>query len=212
MNPRLAPEERELLRLLRSALTGVPLPPEAEEADREEVMRIAEAHAVLPLLYPVLEGYVPPEVYIGAAERCVRQYWRLLFLTRYYVRALEDGGIGAAVLKGPGAAEAYPVPEYRKSGDMDLLLLDPTRLEAAEAVIQAAGAVPAPEQHANHHVCFRTPEGPELELHITLAEDFDTPRANRFLRALGGSWGAISGRRSCCRGSSCRCRRGPIWP
>ncbi len=190
MNPRLAPEERELLRLLRSALTGVPLPLEAEEADREEVMRIAEAHAVLPLLYPVLEGYVPPEVYTGAAERCVRQYWRLLFLTRYYVRALEEGGIPTAVLKGPGAAEAYPVPEYRKSGDMDLLLLDPTRLEAAEAVIRGAGAVPTSEQHANHHVCFRTPEGVELELHVTLAEDFDTPRANRFLRALGGELGS----------------------
>ncbi len=189
MSARLSPEERALLALLRSAMTGS-APPPAEEEDRDLVIRIAEAHAVLPLLYPVLEGYVPPEVYTGAAERCVRQYWRLLFLTRFYVRVLEDRGIGTAVLKGPGAADAYPVPEYRKSGDMDLLLLDPTQLEAAKAAIRETGALPSPEQHANHHVCFHTPEGVELELHVSLAEDFDAPRANRFLRSLGSELGS----------------------
>lgn len=56
------------------------------------------------------------------ARTTVRQSYHLLFLTRDLVKLLEEAGIPALVLKGCGVAELYPVPELRKSGDIDVLI------------------------------------------------------------------------------------------
>ena len=181
MSAALTGGELALLELLRRALNGEDGFPEAIQAqETEQALSIARAHAVLPLLYPVL----PQEPCAKAAEICAAQYYHLLFLTRYYVRTLEAQGIGTLVLKGPGAAAAYPVPEYRKSGDIDLLLLDAASVSKAREIILSTGAAEEPEQHANHHISFRTPDGIILELHITLAEDFDDRKVNRLLLSL----------------------------
>lgn len=187
MSNKLSTEERTLLHLLKSALTGGAREPEPgcmDVAAWRRVLAIADAHAVLPLLYPVLDGLVPRELYARSAEICAGQYYHLLFLTRYYVNVLAARGIRTVVLKGPGASAAYPTPEYRKSGDVDLLLLDRDRLADAMEAVEATGAAMRDEQHANHHLSYRTPEGITLELHITLAEEFDNRAVNRWIASL----------------------------
>lgn len=183
----LTAEQRTLLALLRTALTGEGPEPE-EDVDWREVCQIARSHAVLPLLFPLLDGREP--ACRPAAEQCAAQFYRLLFLTRYYTRLLSAGGVETVVLKGPGAAWYYPVPEHRKSGDIDLLLLRPDQMPLACRLLAEDGAVPETEQHANHHQNFRTPEGIVLELHSSLTEDFDDPGANRLAAALQKEMGA----------------------
>lgn len=182
--------EKELFGCLAAVLCGE----EAKEppqpfSDRcwEEMLRLAQAHAVLPLLYPLVEqGYPLPESFRLCLEqesrRTVQQSYHLMFLTHYVVNGLGEAGISSVVLKGTSAAEAYPVPELRKSGDVDVLLMEPEQIEKAEGVLQEMGFDRKPGENGNHHRVWRTDEGIDLELHVMLAEPFDSERMNSFLR------------------------------
>ncbi|MCD7737828.1 MAG: glycosyltransferase [Lachnospiraceae bacterium] len=180
------------------------------ESTEEAVIEIAQKHAVLPLLYGVMEGFcggsavekqdfrggaaVHPEnavksqnqKIVTAARRTVLQSYRLLFVTKYIVHFLEERQIPVAVIKGVSAAADYPVPELRKSGDVDLLFLGsdrtgsghiPTRPEM-DRIMEEAGFRVADEQHANHHVEYSNSDGIHVELHMQAAESFAYPAIN----------------------------------
>lgn len=180
MASRIKEEQRLLCVLLRAALGDGKLS-EADrrafdKADGTELVRMAERHSVLPLLYDVLcaDG-MPGEELRGQVEavsrQTVRQSYRLLFLTRYLTGLFAREQIPVAVLKGCGAAAHYPVPELRKSGDVDLLVREQD-IARAQAVMEREGYRALQEQHANHHVVCRSGEGISVELHVMLAEPF----------------------------------------
>ena len=93
------------------------------------ILELADRHRVLPLLYDVLAPKLPEEdenrkrLEKRSAET-VRQSYRLLFLGKYVTGLLREHGIETVLLKGSGTAGLYPVPELRKSGDIDLLVAD----------------------------------------------------------------------------------------
>lgn len=119
-----------------------------------------------------------------AAMQCVQQSYHMLVASRRYTTLLKEGGCDTVILKGASVAAVYPVPEYRKSGDLDLLLLHKKDFERADALLRKVGATAHLEQHANHHVVYDLPDGFELELHLSLVEDFDDPKVNRELAAM----------------------------
>lgn len=178
--------------LLRAALAGTVLPePDREllgRADKEELLRMAEQHRVLPLLYDVLQDckvldsgeWKKVEDY---SRQTVLQSYRLLFLTRDLTGILEQGGISPVVIKGCGLAAWYPVPELRRAGDVDLLIRE-QELEHGLAVLQQAGYTVSEIQHANHHVVCRSPKGIDVELHVMLAEPFQDGTVNQRMGEL----------------------------
>lgn len=182
-------EAETLCRLLAAALTEGKADGRIREllkrTDVESVINIAEQHRVLPMLYDVLEELeddVPKkamEKLQNAAERTVGQSYRLLFLTKELVDFFEEAGIPVVVLKGCGVASYYPVPEYRKSGDVDLLFPDEESLQAAGKLLEKRNYHLAEEQHANHHLVYQGKDGIDVELHAILAEPFDDERINR---------------------------------
>lgn len=184
----ISPEEACLLELLCGQLTDLSKSREEwAEADLEKVCHIAERHGVLPLLYGVLaeKESVPKPVrdrVTAAGHKAVRQSYRILFLSKYVISRLEQEGIGTALLKGVGTAFFYPVPELRKTGDVDLLLLNPENLKRAEEILTQSGFRIAENQPSLHHVVFVTEEGIEVELHTMLAEPFDNQEMNRYLQ------------------------------
>lgn len=180
------PEQQQLLRLLSAVLSGKENPALEKDTDWETLCLLAGKHGVLPLLYEVMEANptLPPvqrEEIVRAARIAVRQSYRILFLCKYLVKNMEAAGIPVAVLKGVGTASFYPVPEIRKIGDVDLLLLDRGKLEQAKGVLTCCGFKQAKEQISLHHVVYLTPEGIEMELHTMLAEPFDNHEVNRYL-------------------------------
>lgn len=157
-----------------------------ENAEWDCLMKMAERQGVLSLLYEEL--YHLPELpeqlkqkVKKTAEKNVQQQYHLLFLDRYIVELLMEHQIPAVVMKGVTIGEYYPIPELRKSGDVDLLLVNPSDLEKAKEVMRQAG-YQEEEQHALHHVCFSTPDGVEVELHTMLAEPFDNEKTNKCLK------------------------------
>lgn len=157
-----------------------------KKPDWKSIILAADKHRVLPLLYDVLEEILPEDSadWKRVQERStqtVRQSYRLLFMSRYVTEILKDAGIDTILLKGSGIAELYPVPELRKSGDIDLLFEDGKKACAAGACLETHGFVLESGHQENHHLTYMSREGIRLELHSALVEPFDSAEVNDFL-------------------------------
>lgn len=120
--------------LLRSALWGAPAP---RLADPDGVKQELSHQAVLTLTADVLGRTGDREAIREAANRLAHFYAMLEEQTRM-LALLEARGIPAVVLKGTAAAYLYPRPEYRKLGDVDILI-PPAHFEAALDIVREAG-------------------------------------------------------------------------
>jgi len=191
-----------LLMLLRGSLTddkakmqeiGQSIVAELQKgctADWDKLLKTAKQHSVLSLLYPICEGAecgIPKsvqDVVQKAAVGVTKQSYRLLFLSKFLLYRLREAKIPVALLKGVATASYYPIAEYRKSGDVDLLLLDADKIEMCSGILTDCGCVRNENQDALHHVTFTSEAGIEVELHTLLAEPFDNRKANKYLEEL----------------------------
>ena len=193
-----SPEERCLFELLKDQLS---LKSEVSGEENKAILSdennngidwgkicdAAEKHCVLSLLYGGLaeREMVPESVktrVTSTARRTVQQSYRILFLSKFVIAELEKAGITAVLLKGVGTASFYPVPELRKTGDVDILLITPDCMNRAKEILLQCGFHVSKEQHALHHLAFATREGIEIELHTMLAEPFDNQEINRYMQ------------------------------
>lgn len=157
-----------------------------QKIDWKSILLAADHHRVLPLLYDILKEILPED---GAewkrvqerSTQTVRQSYRLLFMSRYVTGVLKEAGIDAILLKGSGIAGLYPVPELRKSGDIDLLFADEKVAYAAGECLETYGFVQERGHQENHHLTYMNAEGIRLELHSALVEPFDSAEVNAFL-------------------------------
>lgn len=184
-------EERVLLNLLCIAMGNQPNPEyePAETCGWQKFLQLAQSHAVTAVLYDVLESRPDfPESLLGQVKKAsritVQSNYRLLFLTKYLTGFLGENGITAVTLKGAATASFYPVPEYRKSGDVDLLVPVEADYEKACLLLKEAGFRQQPHQSALHHTEFLGADGISVELHGMLAEPFESGQANQFLEKL----------------------------
>ncbi len=186
-------EEKWLMHALESVLCETETPKlsmkEYHSLDWNRVLMLAQTHAVVPFLYPFVEkNYVDEPLYSAIRNTCtqtVQQSYRLMFLTHYIVKKLNEAGVTVVVLKGVSAAACYPTPELRKSGDIDLFLIHAKdSLERASHVMEDAGFQREMEQRVNHHHVWRTQEGIEVELHVMFAEPFDNDCVNEYLEQM----------------------------
>ncbi len=192
----LTKEEKVLFQLLQQSMF-----PEKEERSAlnkvetlsgeewETLVETAYKHGVLSILYTELcEKQNLPEVWKKKTERVAKQtvlqQYHLLFISRYLVELLKEQGISVVVLKGVTVGSLYPVPELRKSGDVDLLLMNTEDLDRARKVLEQDGFSVDERQAALHHLCFSTAEGIEIELHTMLAEPFDNEKTNVCLQGI----------------------------
>ena len=178
-------EQLELCRLLSLALHNKALERLSPDVDYARVIAVAESHKVMALLHPVLEHAGLHEsiwkIVDRKGEQTVRQSYRLLMLSRYVIGLLKENGIDAILLKGCGTAAWYPVPELRKSGDIDLLFKSEDETRKALQILAQQGFVTTEDQPANHHIVCESRDSVSLELHMSLAEPFDSEKTNRFL-------------------------------
>nr|MCR5544911.1 nucleotidyltransferase family protein [Lachnospiraceae bacterium] len=86
------------------------------------------------------------------------------------------------VLKGSTVGSFYPMPEYRKSGDIDLWLRDictfDEEFEKAAAILERRGYQRDEKMDSRYHVGFVNSLGLEVELHIKLTGDFSNQNVN----------------------------------
>ncbi len=192
MTDNLSYDEQCLLKLVSSALTdncGVSF---EKTPDWTAVFRLAKSHAVGSLLYDVLADRADlPEEFkqVSAAEsrKTVLQNYRLLLLSRTVIDLLKEMGVPALILKGVCVSGLYPVPELRKSGDVDVFILKPERIGDVCRRLEEYGFTLNPEQHSRHHVGMKTPDNIEVEIHTMLAEPFDRKSVNQYISEIAAN-------------------------
>ena len=151
-----------------------------DDLQKTEFLKCANAHNVLSLIEAV--DPIRQEV-ISAQKKAVYQYYRLLFYTRDVIELLKRNGIKTAVLKGASTARYYPVSEYRKSGDIDLILIDRNRIVQTKKILLDNGFFHMEEKTIHHHEKF-VRDGIELEIHTSFNEAFDDRETNTYLERL----------------------------
>lgn len=182
-------EERQLLTLLKTALRGNAGTLSEGEFMQEEwnwlqLETIAKKHAVWSLLYDTVTKLPSiPQEFQQDLERVSRQSvlqsYRLLFLTKYVINTLSAHQIPAVALKGVSAAASYPVPELRKSGDVDILVFcKKEKRREVDRLLRQAGLVPVEEQYVDYHVVYKNHDGIEIELHYELTKKLENRRFN----------------------------------
>ena len=188
-------EKLALLELLKRSLqpsgegnmTGYE--PELSTSQWQKLVETAEKHAVLSLLYPVLESCMELEEALWkqverVSRQTVQKSYRLLFLNKYVTGLLKENGIPAITLKGAVTASLYPVPELRKSGDVDILVTDQKNHAKACQILEEHGFIIKKEQKTIHHVELENKENISVEVHGLLAEPFENQEVNRYLKQL----------------------------
>lgn len=181
-------EEKLLLELLSEELQNKTDTKKYENIDWRQIYRKADRHQILALFYNKMEeadlSPMEKELWLTKIRGTVQQNYHLLFTAKYVVELLEKNGVACALLKGAAVACYYSLPEYRKSGDVDILILDQAQKNQAEELLQRAGFTKSSEQHASHHTSWRSPEQIEVELHTRLIEQFTQKKVNRKMDEL----------------------------
>ncbi|MBQ7506024.1 MAG: nucleotidyltransferase family protein [Lachnospiraceae bacterium] len=146
---------------------------------------LAATHSVLPVIYSLARNLPLSEddhrMLEGAMQESARTFYQFLRLSDRVVKLFRKAEIPVAVLKGVSVACLYPMPEMRRSSDIDLLLLNAEHLKKAEELLLAAGYRPMEEQFTNHHREWSTPENRILELHTMVVEPMDDAGRNRWI-------------------------------
>lgn len=189
MSSNFSKEEQAVLELLKNALHNETIAADyGQDINWFEVLNISKNHSVSAIIYEVIKdniniASIVKNDYSEVADQTVLQSYKLAFMTKALIDKLAGAGITAVALKGACAAEYYPVPELRKSGDIDILVED-GKEELAKEVLINNGFEISDEQHANHHTVFYNQEHIELELHTMLTEPFDNEAINRYLEKI----------------------------
>ena len=173
--------ERDLLYLVESVIKNnecvIP-------KNMDELFVCAERQKILPFLFECLSGRINKELQQElnrVTYKNIAQFWHLFTLTRQITKALLDHEIPVAVLKGISTANYYPVMEYRKSGDIDLLIRN-SDSKKAEKILNEHCFTRNEKQDAIHHISYTGNSGIEIEMHILFVEPFDNTKANHLLK------------------------------
>lgn len=178
------------LEILKTAINGEDLPCEVSlsREETDEILRKAELHRVLPIIYDKVYAVCP---YDDSEKEILLKRTKLLVLQQSlreesFLRLygeLQKKGLTPLVVKGIVCRQLYPKPEFRFSGDEDLLISS----KEAEAYDKALTELGLRKQEAHkensYETSYFTDEGLHIELHTSLFST-QTEYFNRYNEVL----------------------------
>lgn len=188
---RISETERILLEYLGESLKSSDNACEIPELSNEEWERIyslANRHEVSVLMGDIfnsvnLSDKTQNDFQLKTA-RTVHKGIRLQAINTRLTALLEKEGIRAVTLKGYAVARFYPVPEFRKTTDIDFFLFSKEDEKKAVKILSKNGFRPSKEWHANHHSVLFSERNESVELHRLWADEFRNKRLNKYLENL----------------------------
>ena len=173
-----------------------------DDATVQDAIRLARSQGLITFAHDFFLHQKPhnSKQYVSMTEPASKQMvlnnYRLWQQVLHLHQLFEARGIPYLLLKGPSVSFYYPVPELRKSGDLDIWVYQPgtkacegevyfgPNFDAMEQVLLADGYHRNPYQHANHHVSFLKPGMGEVEVHVLWIEDFQSASLNRAIAQM----------------------------
>lgn len=146
---------------------------------------LSREHRTAPFLLPFLHGTDCYPSMKQQTKSMMLNYYQIEHFTRYTVSLLAEHHISCYLLKGLSLADCYPVPEYRKLGDLDLYINDKDAFAQAKRILEAQGYIDE-EELSDHHVTYRyrfskTGRDFLLELHYRVVGLYQYSRANEIV-------------------------------
>lgn len=166
--------EKFFLEILKAALSGSSFTPDTvSPQEKEDVLRLAQIHRVLPLVYDIL---YTNETQVTDTSDPLRRHVKLLvsqqtqktaeFLTVY--SQLSAAGLKPLVVKGIICRSVFPKPDFRISSDEDLLI-SPDEYDRYCGTLVSLGFTQQEKRTEDHYqTAFISSTGLRLELHTSL--------------------------------------------
>ena len=157
--------------------------------DVPSLLALAQRHFTAPFILPYMQSYPNTlQTLKQQTKMTMYQYYQIEHFTELIISLMEQAGIPYYLLKGISLATYYPVPEYRKLGDVDLYIPDPDALRKAEEILEANGFVLNPEL-SDHHVTYlytfpKTGRTYILELHFRIVGVYQYDKANQMIDSV----------------------------
>ena len=146
---------------------------------------LAQEHCTVPFVLPCLRSASVYPSMKHQVKEMMLNYYQIEHFTRTTVSLLRENHIDCYLLKGLSLADCYPVPEYRKLGDLDLYLAEPEMLSQAQTVLKSNGYI-LQDELSDHHVTYyytfpKTGRRFILELHYRVVGQYQYSRTNEIV-------------------------------
>lgn len=146
---------------------------------------LAQEHCTVPFVLPCLRSASVYPSMKHQVKEMMLNYYQIEHFTRTTVSLLRENLIDCYLLKGLSLADCYPVPEYRKLGDLDLYLAEPEMLSQAQTVLESNGYI-LHDELSDHHVTYyytfpKTGRRFILELHYRVVGQYQYSRTNEIV-------------------------------
>lgn len=146
---------------------------------------LAQEHCTVPFVLPCLRSASVYPSTKHQVKEMMLNYYQIEHFTRTTVSLLRENHIDCYLLKGLSLADCYPIPEYRKLGDLDLYLAEPEMLSQAQTVLESSGYI-LQDELSDHHVTYyytfpKTGRRFILELHYRVVGQYQYSRTNELV-------------------------------
>lgn len=157
-----------VMRLMGTASRGTDAAIPTEDVDWKRVFLLAKQQQILPLICHALKGNPPsgcPNVLSSVLTDCARKGSVIALLEE-----MNAAHISCYVVKGFAAGINYASPEYRISGDTDIVI-DPADENRACTFLENHGFTVTPRWEHGHHAVATHPQMGIIEVHVQLYDE-----------------------------------------
>ena len=112
------------LKIIKNICTGSDHSVSVHPEDLPALAKLAQEHCTVPFVLPYLRSASVYPAMKQQVKGMMLNYYQIEHFTRLTVSLLRKNNIDCYLLKGLSLADCYPVPEYRKLGDLDLYLAE----------------------------------------------------------------------------------------
>jgi len=137
------------------------------DIDADAVISLANSQGVWTVIYPVLSKICDVSSYRFRFLESVANYVRRNEFTLNIIKKISDAGIDVCLLKGASSSMLYKNPDYRISGDTDVLI-NPSDEKKVKDILLTCGYTLYKRTKNDHHLKAKHPVGGLLEVHLNL--------------------------------------------
>lgn len=193
-------EAKYTIELLKSLIDNTPSPLPPTELNWEEFFAFTVSHKVDNMVYAMLLGVeekVPKEIMQELGKRnnfaiALEANQEISYIE--LLEAFEKAEIKSIPLKGCILKHLYPMPDYRQSGDIDILVAEEDFSKVA-SVMESLGYSEDKDDEFEIHIGYRRPPNVLIEIHKKLVEDNN--RTSGYFSRVWDSVSLLDGY-SCC--------------
>lgn len=159
--------------------------------DSVSLTNLAQAQSSLPFLLPYIKDSSLLYNIKHQTKLMMLNYYQIEQFTRRIADLFDANNISYILLKGISLAAFYPVPEYRKLGDVDIYINDKEMFNRASALLLANGYT-KDDEISDHHqgYLYKVPQTGRtmiLELHYRIVGLYQYAPANKIVDAVFAS-------------------------